>query len=131
MTIARGSFEIKADREPPYDSADGLVLARTRFAKTFSGDLSAKSSVTMLSAGTPVQGSAVYVALELASGELGGRKGSFVLVHYGIMNRGQPTLRLEVAPDSGTGELSGLSGQMQIEISEGKHSYVFDYQLPA
>lgn len=130
MTTARGSFEIKADREPPYDSADGLVLARTRFSKTFSGDLVATSSVTMLSAGTPVQGSAVYVALELAHGELGGRKGSFVLVHLGIMNRGQPSLRLEVAPDSGTGGLSGLTGQMQIEISEGKHSYVFDYELP-
>lgn len=130
MTTARGSFEIKADREPPYDSADGLVLARTRFSKTFSGDLVATSSVTMLSAGTPVQGSAVYVALELAQGELGGRKGRFVLVHLGIMNRGEPSLRLEVAPDSGTGELTGLTGQMQIQISEGKHSYVFDYELP-
>jgi hypothetical protein len=130
MTTARGSFEIKAEREPPYDSADGLVLARTRFSKTFGGDLVATSTVTMLSAGTPVQGSAVYVALERVSGELGARKGGFVLVHMGIMNRGQPTLRVEVAPDSATGELAGLTGQMQIEIDEGKHSYVFDYQLP-
>jgi hypothetical protein len=77
-----------------------------------------------------VQGSAVYVALERVSGALGGRQGGFILVHLGIMNRGEPTLRLEVAPDSGTGELTGLTGQMKIEISDGQHSYELDYQLP-
>jgi hypothetical protein len=44
--------------------------------------------------------------------------------------RGAPTLVLAVAPDSGTGELTGLSGQMQIEIKEGgQHSYRFEHEL--
>ena len=128
--IAQGRFEIQATRHPPYDSADGLVLARTQFAKQFSGDLEATSSVEMLSAGTPTQGSAVYVALERVNGRLGGRSGNFVLAHFGVMNRGTPSLRLEVAPDSGTGELSGLRGTMQIDIRDGAHFYRFEYDLP-
>lgn len=130
--LAQGSFDVTATREPPYDSADGLVLARTSFVKAFQGDLEASSTVQMLSAGGPTKGSAVYVALERVTGKLAGRSGNFVLAHYGVMNRGQPTLRLEVAPDSGTGELVGLSGQMQIEIKEGgQHFYKFEYDLPA
>jgi hypothetical protein len=131
MSLARGSFDVKATRQPPYDSAEGLVLGRTSLVKTFYGDLQATSTVEMLSAGTPTQGSAVYVALERVSASLAGRQGNFVLAHYGVMNRGQASLTLEVAPDSGTGQLVGLSGKMQIEIKEGgAHFYVLDYHLP-
>ena len=129
--VAQGSFEVTAKRQPPYDSADGLVLGRTSFVKSFKGPLEASSTVEMLSAGTPTKGSAVYVALERVTGKLAGRTGNFVLVHYGIMNRGTPTLRLEVAPDSGTGELAGLTGQMQIDIKDGQHFYTFEYSFGA
>jgi Protein of unknown function (DUF3224) len=129
--LAQGTFDITATRQPPYDSADGLVLGRTSFVKTFKGELDASSSVEMLSAGTPTKGSAVYVALERVNGKLGGRSGNFVLVHRGMMNRGEASLALEVAPDSGTGELVGLTGQMQIEIKDGQHYYRFEYQLGA
>ena len=47
------------------------------------------------------------------------------------MNRGTPEMNIIVVPDSGTGELAGLSGRMKIVINAGKHSYEFDYQLPA
>jgi Protein of unknown function (DUF3224) len=130
MSTARGTFEIQATRQPPYDSADGLVLARTSFKKTFVGDLQASSTVEMLSAGTPTQGSAAYVALERVVAQLAGREGQFLLSHWGVMNRGQATLQLAVVPDSGTAGLVGLSGSMQIEIRDGKHFYSFDYQLP-
>ena len=129
--LAEGTFDITATRQPPYDSADGLVLGRTSFVKTFKGALEASSTVEMLSAGTPTQGSAVYVALERINGKLAGRSGNFVLVHCGVMNRGTPSLKLEVAPDSGTGELVGITGQMQIEIKDGQHFYRFEYALGA
>jgi len=129
--VAQGNFDVTATRQPPYDSADGLVLGRTSFVKSFKGELEASSTVEMLSAGTPTKGSAVYVALERVNGKLAGRSGNFVLVHYGIMNRGTPTLRLEVAPDSGTGELVGLTGQMQIDIKDGQHFYRFEYAFGA
>jgi len=37
---------------------------------------------------------------------------------------------LTVVPDSGTGELTGLTGDMQIKMPDGKHFYEFSYALP-
>jgi hypothetical protein len=84
----------------------------------------------MLTAATGVKGSGAYVAIERVTGTLGGRNGSFVLQHTGIMNRGTPELKIAVVPDSGTGQLTGLTGTMNIKIADGKHSYDFDYTLP-
>jgi hypothetical protein len=97
--------------------------------KQFHGDLEATSKGEMLSAGTGVTGSAGYVAIERVSGTLHGRAGAFVLQHSGIMTRGEPQLTVTVVPDSGTGELVGLAGEMAILIADGKHSYEFDYTL--
>lgn len=82
----------------------------------------------MLSAMTPV-GSAGYVAIEQVQGTLKGKKGSFVLQHFGTINNGNERLILEVVPDSATGEIKGLSGTMAIIIEDGKHYYEFEYQL--
>jgi hypothetical protein len=98
--------------------------------KHFHGDLEADSKGQMLAHMTTVKGSAGYVAMEKVVGSLQGRKGSFVLQHSGIMNRGDATLVLQVVPDSGTEELEGLTGSMTITITDGKHFYGFDYGLP-
>jgi hypothetical protein len=84
----------------------------------------------MLAASTAVKGSAGYVALEQVTGTLAGRSGTFYLQHTGTMNRSVPTLSITVVPDSGTGELEGLTGQLSIEIANGVHSYVLEYTLP-
>lgn len=97
--------------------------------KQFHGDLEAKSPGEMLMAMTEVKGSVGYVAVERVTGRLHGKSGSFVLRHSGTMNRGVAELRVTVVPDSGTGELAGLAGQMAIEIEGGKHSYTFEYSL--
>jgi hypothetical protein len=100
--------------------------------KRFHGDLEAVSRGQMLATTTAVQGSAGYVAMEQVSGTLHGRTGTFVLQHTGTMTRGVPQLSVTVVPDSGTGELVGLSGRMEIKIAEGgKHSYELEYSLPA
>ena len=126
---ARGSFEIQMQAEPPYDVVEDVSLARVSFDKQFSGPLVAPSKVSMLGARTREPGSAGYVALERVTGTLEGRSGSFVLLHRGIMDRGERALSVVVVPDSATGELAGLRGQMDIQIVEGKHHYVFDYTL--
>ena len=77
----------------------------------------------MLAAGTAIEGSAGYVAIEQATGTLHGRSGSFVLQHNGTMARGAGQLTITVVPDSGTGELVGLAGTMTITIVDGKHLY--------
>jgi len=73
----------------------------------------------MLTAGTGVAGSAGYVAIERVTGMLHGLSGSFVLQHSGTMTRGAPQLSVTVVPDSGTGQLVGLSGRLTIEIADG------------
>nr|SBO99535.1 hypothetical protein BN4615_P9051 [Nonomuraea gerenzanensis] len=98
--------------------------------KTFSGDLTGTSLVTMLIATTPVTESRSYVALERIEGTLDGRPGSFVVQHDATSDDGEQTLRIRVVADSGTGELRGLRGEMDIVIGpDGGHSYTFDYTL--
>lgn len=46
-------------------------------------------------------------------------------------DRGAGQLRVTVVPDSGTGELRGISGSMTIEIVDGRHLYTFDYAFSA
>ena len=129
---ASGPFDVKMNPDPSYETADGgIVLGRLSLAKQFHGALDATSVVQMLSAGTAVKGSAGYVALELVTGQLDGRAGTFVLQHSGTMNRGEASLTVSVVPDSGTGALAGLAGTMAIDIVDGAHAYRFDYTLPA
>jgi len=61
---------------------------------------------------------------------LQGRKGSFLLHHLGTMNRGTQQLTISVVPDSGTGDLKGITGTLAIRIENGKHFYDFEYTLP-
>lgn len=124
---AKGTFEITMNPEPPYDTRDGITLGRIGIDKVFAGDLVATSRVEMLSARSPVQGSAGYVAIERVEGTLHGRAGSFVLQHSGTMNRGKPELSVTVVPDTATGELVGLTGELRIDIVDGRHLYSFEY----
>lgn len=129
---ANGPFEVTLATQPPDNPpAQKAGLGRRSIDKRFHGDLEAASHGEMLAAGTEVPGSAGYVALERVSGTLHGRSGSFVLQHNGTMDRGAPTLTIEVVPDSATGELAGLRGSMRIVIdAQGGHRYDFDYTLP-
>jgi hypothetical protein len=127
---ATGIFEVKVIPNAPEDKADGSTLGQMSLDKQYHGELDGTSKGQMLTAGTDVKGSAGYVAMERFTGTLNGRKGSFVLQHTGTMNRGALQLSITVVPDSGTGELVGLTGKMAIIIADGKHSYDFEYTLP-
>jgi hypothetical protein len=128
-TRATGTFEVKLTPQATDAEERGSTLARLAIAKEFRGDLEGTSKGEMLSAGTQTKGSAGYVAQERVTGTLGGRSGSFVLQHTGVMTRGAPGLTITVVPDSGTGDLAGIAGTMTIIIEPGKHSYEFDYEI--
>ena len=128
-TNASGTFEVKLTPQAPDENAGDAPLGRMTIDKQFHGDLEAISKGQMLAAGTEVKGSAGYVAMERVSGTLAGRSGTFVLMHNGIMTRGEGQLTVTVVPDSGTGQLVGLAGKMAINIADGKHSYDFAYAL--
>ncbi len=125
----KGEFDVKRSMEPACDMGDGVEAGHFRFDKRFHGDLDASSVVHMLAVITAVEGSAGYVAIERVIGSVLGREGTFFLQHNGIMKRGVPTLALSVVPDSGTGKLEGISGEMRIDIVDGKHFYTFDFDV--
>jgi len=134
---ARGSFEV---RITPQDDKLNDGISRMVSEKQYRGDLEGTSKGQMLAVGS-AKSSGVYVAIEtftgtlqVGSGENGSvekKTGSFSLHHTGIMTKGVPSLNISVVPDSGTGELAGISGKMNIIIApDGKHSYEFEYTLP-
>ncbi len=125
-----GTFEVKLSPQAAAPGIEAAKLGRMTIDKQFHGDLQAHSLGEMMSAMGEVKGSAGYVAIERVSGTLAGKKGSFALMHTGTMNRGQPQLTIQVVPDSGTDELTGISGNMGIDIKEGQHFYTFDFSLP-
>jgi hypothetical protein len=130
-THAKGTFEVKITPQTPDGKFEDATMGRMTIDKQLHGDLEATSKGQMLSAMTDVKGSAGYVAMERVTGKLNGRNGSFVLQHSATMTRGVPQLSVTVVPDSGTGQLVGLTGKMDIIINAGKHSYDFEYALPA
>ena len=126
---ARGTFEVKVVPLAADEGTDTGGFGRLSLDKTFNGDLAATSKGQMVGAFTAVEGSAGYVALERVTGSLNGRRGTFILQHSGSMTRGTQTIIVTVVPDSGTDELAGLAGAMQIIIEGKKHSYLFEYTL--
>jgi hypothetical protein len=131
---ASGPFDVKITPQASDDKVSDATVGRMSIDKQFHGDLEATSKGQMLTAMTEVKGSAGYVGIERVTGTLhtpnGARSGSFALQHSGTLTRGAPQLSVTVVPDSGTGQLIGLSGKMTINIVEGKHSYDFEYTLP-
>ncbi|MEM9421625.1 MAG: DUF3224 domain-containing protein [Pseudomonadota bacterium] len=126
--IATGTFMVTMT--PLEDTGIAGGDGAFSLSKTYEGDLAATATGRMLTAMTEHKGSQAYVAVEQVTGTLAGRTGEFKLVHRGIMDKGAPTLSVTIVPDSGEGELVGISGDLDIQIKEGTHHYVLDYQLP-
>jgi hypothetical protein len=124
---AHGTFEVVMK---PLSPAPAEGLGRMSIDKQLHGDLEATSVGEMISAGDPKTGSAGYVAMELVTGKLDGKSGSFALQHNATMDAGGYSLQVIVAPGSGTGEFKGIAGTFTITIANGKHSYDFEYTLP-
>jgi hypothetical protein len=127
---ATGKFEVTMKPLPPREEISGTPVGRMSLDKVFVGGLVGVGQGEMLAAMTETKGSAGYVAIERVTGTLDGRTGSFIFQHSGTMNRGAPTLAIGVVPDSGTGDLAGITGTFTINIVDGKHFYEFEYSLP-
>ena len=128
-TRASGTFDVKVVPQVTDGYSEDGTLGRMTLDKELHGDLEGTGRGQMLAASTSVKNSAGYVAVERITGTLHGKGGTFMLMHTGIMNRGVPGLAITVVPDSGTGELTGLSGTFNIIRADGKHSYEFDYAI--
>ena len=126
MHHAAGEFEVKMK---PVSATDEPVM-RMSLDKKFHGDLVAESVGQMMAGGNEANSARVYVALETVTGSLENKTGSFVLAHRGTMTKDAQALSVIIVPDTGTDQLAGITGEMGIDIRDGKHFYTLDYTLP-
>lgn len=131
MTHAKGTFDVTVQpqqRDTPQAQAAGVD--RLSLDKHFHGVLDATSQGEMLAIGDGSTAGA-YVALEKVTGSLDGHHGSFALMHRSGLRGGHPeNWSILVVPGSGTEQLRGIDGEMQITIVDGKHHYDLQYTLP-
>lgn len=125
---AKGSFDVTIT---PQETADDAPVARMLLYKEFHGDLEAIAHGEMMAAHEPLTGAGVYVAIDRVAGTLHGKGGSFLIAHRGIRNAEGQQLEIVIVPGSGTGQLTGITGTVGIEIVEKKHFYTIDYEIPA
>jgi Protein of unknown function (DUF3224) len=133
MPQVKVPFEVTGwEPEPePLELGDAgpVAFGRVRLRKSFTGALAGTSQLVMTSAAvgeSPVG----YAALELVTGTLDGRTGTFVLQHTGVVDDGAPPPSGVVLPGTGTGELAGLRGTMTIAHDESGAVLTLDYELP-
>ena len=129
MVVATGTFEVNMTPADAADEQDGVALGRFALDKRFAGGLSGTSTGALLTANSATEGSAGYVAMERFVGSLDGRSGAFVLQHSGTMQSGTQRLSITIVPDSGTGELAGVAGHMDLQIDGGVHAYELHYVI--
>ena len=128
---ATGTFKIDSWAPTPYDEQPGATLTRTAVTKTFLGEVAGTSTAELLMA-MAQNDSAAYVGLERFAGSVKGRSGTFVFHHSATMSRAGASLSLTIVPDSGTDDLTGITGAGTIgDGPEGGHTFELDYELEA
>lgn len=130
---ATGTFDVKIEPADLSEAGKAGDLGRMSIDKTWTGDIQGTSKGEMLTGITQETGSMAYAAVERVTAKVGGRSGTFVFVHRATMLRTDPksaVLDITVVPDSGTGDLAGLSGSLTIDQTSGVHKYDFTYELP-
>jgi hypothetical protein len=127
MPRANGHFDVKIT---PQETAADAHVARMLLYKELHGDLEAISHGEMMAAHEPLTGAGVYVAIDRVTGTLHGHGGSFLMAHRGIRNAEMQELSIVIIPGSGTGQLEGITGTVDIDIVDKKHYYTVAYELP-
>ncbi|MEO6525427.1 MAG: DUF3224 domain-containing protein [Gemmatimonadaceae bacterium] len=125
---ATGPFDVTITKQ---EAAPDAAVARNLLYKEFHGDLEAVAHGEMLAAFEPLTNAGVYVAIDRVSGTLHGRAGSFLIAHRGIANVDGQQLEIVIVAGTGTGQLTGITGTLGIEIREKQHFYSIDYELEA
>lgn len=125
---AKGPFDVTVT---PQEGPADAPVARMTLYKEFRGDLEAVAHGEMLAAHEPLTGAGVYVAIDRVAGTLHGRAGTFLMAHRGTRHADGQQLDITIVPGSGTGQLAGITGSVDIQIEEKRHFYTIDYTLPA
>ena len=132
---ASARFDVTGWDETSHAEGDGGPrLSEALVVKEYRGDLEGTGRARVLMCRADGEGplqDAGYVAAERISGRLGGRGGTFVLHHWGVAAAGSaPRTAGHVVPGSGTGELAGLAGTVEIGVEEdGTHTLTLEYRI--
>jgi Protein of unknown function (DUF3224) len=114
--------------EEAYAEADGVELSRVHISRTFTGDLEGESSAELMISKS--EGGGGYVGHDRIRGTLGGKTGTFVFQHTGIMGPEGITNTGTILPGTGTGELEGIAGEGTMLADEaGNHTFTLAYEL--
>jgi len=122
--------------EKPYDQISPvrrLTKAAVEFA--FKGDMEGTAFVEYLmfyesyDEKDPHAATAAYVGLMRFKGTAGGKKGSFVAEERGTFKGGTASSTLTILGESGTEELSGISGTGTGSATQQGATYEFNYKL--
>jgi hypothetical protein len=115
--------------EEPYAEAEGVELSRVHISRTFSGDLEGESTAELMIAKS--EGGGGYIGHDRISGTVGGKSGSFVFQHGGIMGPEGVSNTGTIVPGTGSGELDGITGEGTMLADDvGNHTLTLTYELP-
>ncbi|MFJ6795210.1 DUF3224 domain-containing protein [Streptomyces sp. NPDC091268] len=129
---AHGRFTYSDWEEHPV-GRDGAFprLARAAVTNAFTGGVTAEATTCAYTIVYTGEGVGGFTGVELLSGSIEGREGTFALEERGTFDATGTDCRFEVVPGSGTGELAGLSGSGSFRAVTGEASvaYAFTYDL--
>ncbi|WP_306965836.1 DUF3224 domain-containing protein [Streptomyces afghaniensis] len=107
-------------------------LAHASVRNTFSGGIEAARTICEYSIVYVTQKTGSFTGMELITGRLDGREGSFAVEERGWFGEdGTVHCTFEVVRGSGSGELAGLRGQGGFAARQGEATvaYRFEYEL--
>lgn len=110
--VIRGAFDISGWEAESY-TAEGTQseLSRVTAVKEFVGDIEGSSVAELLMAGNSL--GAGYVASEVFTGSIAGRRGSMIIQHWGLAEGTVAASSGHIIPGSGTEELEGIAGKAE------------------
>ena len=127
--IAKGGFEITDWKEKPAGTRSGPKVTRATVTQKFTGDIKGTGTTEYLMVYRPDK-TAEYSGVQVISGSIGGRKGSFALLLRGRYDGKEATTKWEVVPAAAKGALLGLSGKGGFGAPMGdKGKYTLTYEI--
>ena len=134
MLQASATYSIKNwDRRPWHSTPDKsaeLKLYRLEMIHLYEGVIEGESTAQYLMS-QKGSNEVNFVGLEKVTGRVGDKSGTFVFQRIGTFDNGGVMETAIVLPGSGTGDLTGLSGQMIVEHAEHQETFhiMFEYAL--
>jgi hypothetical protein len=132
---AKSSFKVKSGSQRSFSEVEGgPMLTKGSYTIVYKGDLQGEGTLEELKIHHTNIIVSIY-GLERVIGRLGDKSGSFVLEHKGRLENGVIKSKRTIVPDSATGALKGLHGEINFVSGSGKEfpivlDYYFEYDQP-